>query len=104
VTSEQEHMLKKVAEVAARKLMPIEAHAVCVLLSLAFGRNTLQSRIFACHVNEVRRGLGLPQITQTAAGNPTIEEKIDILQSAPRPLGSDEYRIKVRDRSNGPVK
>jgi hypothetical protein len=67
VTAEQERMLKKVAKVAARMLTPIETHSICVLLSMAFGRGTLQSRTFAWHVNGVRRALGLPQVTQAAA-------------------------------------
>jgi hypothetical protein len=82
VTAEQERMLKIVAKVAARRLTPIETHSICVLLSMAFGRGTLPSRTFAWHVNEVRSALGLPQVTQAAAGNPTIEEKMNILRSA----------------------
>jgi hypothetical protein len=80
VTAEQERMLKKVAKVAARRLTPIETHSICVLLSMAFGRGTLQSRTFAWHVNEARSALGLPQVTQAAAGNPTMEEKMNILR------------------------
>ena|ERR1019366_10735740 len=68
VTTEQDRMLKKVAKVAARRLTPIETHSICVLLSMAFGRGTSQSRTFAWHVNEVRSALGLPQVTQAAAG------------------------------------
>jgi hypothetical protein len=89
VTAEQEHMLKKVAEVAARKLMPQETHSICALLAVAFGTGTLQSRIFAWHVNDIRRSLGLPQVTQAAAGNPTMEEKVNILQSALEKLGDE---------------
>jgi len=89
VTAEQESMLKKVAKVAARRLTPIETHSICVLLSMAFGRGTLQSRTFAWHVNEVRRSLGLAQITQAAAGNPTMEEKMNILRSAMEKLGDE---------------
>jgi hypothetical protein len=96
VTAEQEHMLKKVAEVAARKLIPIETHAICVLLSMAFGRGTLQSRTFAWHVNEVRRSLGLPQVTQAAAGNPTMEEKMNILRSAVEKLGDKAQSVLIR--------
>jgi hypothetical protein len=72
ITVDQEHMLKKVAEVAATRLNPIEAYSLSVLLSMAFGTGTIQSRIFARHVNAVRRGLGLRQITQAAAGNLVI--------------------------------
>jgi hypothetical protein len=96
VTAEQEQMLKKVAEVAARKLMPIEIHAICVLLSMAFGRGTLQSRTFASHVNEVRRALGLPQVTQAAAGNPTMEEKMNILRSAVEKLDDEAQAILIQ--------
>src|SRR6202007_2960107 len=59
---------------ATTRLTAIETHSICVLLSIAFGRGTMQGRIFARHVNAVRRKLGLPQITQAAAGNPTTEE------------------------------
>jgi hypothetical protein len=93
LTAEQDRLLRKVAEVAARKLMPIDVHALSVLISLAFGRNTLQSRIFAQHVNAVRRSLGLLQITHAAAGNPTIEEKVNILQSALEKLGDEAYAV-----------
>ena len=47
VTAEQERMLEQVAKVAARRLTPVETHSICVLLSMAFGRDTLQSRTFA---------------------------------------------------------
>jgi hypothetical protein len=96
VPAEQEHMLKKVAQAAATRLTPIETHSICVLLSMAFGRGTLQSRTFAWHVNEVRRNLGLPQVTQAAAGNPTMEEKVNILQSAVEKLGNEAQAILIR--------
>ena len=95
VTAEQERMLKKVAKVAARRLTPIETHSICVLLSMAFGRGTLQSRTFAWQVNEVRRSLGLPQVTQAAAGNPTMEEKMQILRSAVEKLGYEAQAILI---------
>ena len=95
VTAEQEHMLKKVAEVAARRLTPIETHSICVLLSMAFGRGTLQSRTFARHANATRLHLGLPQITQAAAGNPTTQEKMDILRSAMEKLGEDAEAVLI---------
>ena len=96
VTAEQESMLKKVAKVAARRLTPIETHSICVLLSMAFGRGTLQSRTFAWHVNEVRRSLGLAQITQAAAGNPTMEEKMNILRSAVEKLDDEAQAILIQ--------
>ena len=89
VTADQEHMLKAVAEVAAVSLTPIETHSICVLLSMAFGRGTIQSRIFAWYVNATRLELGLPRITQAAAGNPTMEEKMNILRSAVEKLGDE---------------
>ena len=95
VTAEQERMLKKVAKVAARRLTPIETHSICVLLSMAFGRGTLQSRTFAWHVNEVRSALGLPQVTQAAAGNPTMEEKMQILRSAVEKLGDEAQAMLI---------
>jgi hypothetical protein len=89
VTAEQEHMLRTVAEVAAKTLTPIETHSICVLLAMAFGRGTIQSRIFARHVNATRLELGLARITQAAAGNPTLEEKMNILRSAVEKLGDE---------------
>jgi len=93
VTAEQERMLKKVAKVTAWRLTPIETHSICVLLSMAFGRGTLQSRTFAWQVNDVRRSLGLPQVTQAAAGNPTVEEKMNILRSALEKLDEEAYAV-----------
>jgi hypothetical protein len=89
VTADQEHMLKAVAEVAAVSLTAIETHSICVLLSMAFGRGTIQSRIFAWHVNATRLELGLPRITHAAAGNPTMQEKMNILRSAVEKLGDE---------------
>ena len=57
----EERMLQSVAEAAANRLTPVETHSICVLLSMAFGTGTMQSRIFARHVNAMRRKLGLPQ-------------------------------------------
>ncbi len=96
VPADQEDMLKRVAQAAATRLTPIETHSICVLLSTAFGRGTLQSRTFAWHVNEVRRALGLPQVTQAAAGNPTTEEKMQILRSAVDKLGDDAQAVLIR--------
>jgi hypothetical protein len=103
VTAEQERMLKKVARVAARRLTPIETHSICVLLSMAFGRGTLQSRTFAWHVNEVRRSLGLPQVTQAAAGNPTMEEKMNILRSAVEKLDDEAQAILIQVLLGSPL-
>jgi len=89
VTADREDMLKIVARAAATRLTPIETHAICVLLSMAFGKGTIESRIFARHANAIRLDLGLPQITQAAAGNPTMEEKMEILRSAVEKLGAD---------------
>ena len=95
VTAEQGRMLKKVAEVAAMKLTPIETHSICVLLSMAFG-TALPSRVFASHVNAVRRSVGLPQVTQAAAGNPTMAEKTQILQSAVEKLDDEAQAILIQ--------
>jgi hypothetical protein len=89
-------MLNAVARAAAMKLSPIETHAICVLLSMSFGRGTIQSRIFARHVNAVRLDIGLPQITQAAAGNPTTEQKMELLRSAMEKLGDDAQGVSVR--------
>ena len=96
VAADQEDMLKKVAQAAATRLTPIETHAICVLLSMAFGRGTIQSRIFARQVNAIRLDLGLPQITQAAAGNPTMEEKMEVLRSAMEKLGDDAQAVLIR--------
>lgn len=82
-------MLKKVAEVAAKKLTPIETHSICVLLSMAFRRGTLPSRIFGRHVNAIRVTIGLPRITDAAAGSPKMQEKMLILRSAVEKLGEE---------------
>lgn len=95
ITPEQKDLLKRVAEVAARRLTPPETHSICVLLSMAFGTGTIQSRIFARHANATRLHLGLPQITQ-AAGNPTMEEKMEILRSAVEKLGDDAQAVLIR--------
>lgn len=95
VTVDQENMLKKVAEVAAKKLIPIETHSICVLLSMAFGRGTVQSQIFARHVNAIRVAIGLPGITDAVAGNPTTEEKMRILRSAVEKLGDEAQAVLI---------
>jgi hypothetical protein len=94
--ADQEDMLKKVAQAAATRLTPIETHSICVLLSMAFGIGTIQSRIFAQHVNAIRLGLGLPQITHAVAGNPTTEEKMELLRSAMEKLGDDAQAVLIR--------
>jgi hypothetical protein len=96
VPADQGDLLKRVAQAAATRLTPIETHSICVLLSMAFGRGTLQSRTFAWHVNEARRSLGLPQITQAAASNPTMQEQVDILRSAVEKLGDKAQSVLIR--------
>lgn len=59
-TNNEEQMLHRVAQAAANRLTAIETHSICVLLSMAFGTGTMQSRIFARHVNAVRGKVGLP--------------------------------------------
>src|SRR6266702_8821016 len=93
VTGAEKDMLKIVARAAATKLIPIETHSICVLLSMAFGKGTIQSRIFARHVNAIRLDLGLAQITQAVAGNPTTEEKMELLRSATEKLGDDGQAV-----------
>lgn len=90
ITPEQEDLLKRVAEVAARRLTPLETHSICVLLSMAFGRRTVQARTFAQHINAIRIENSLPPIADIVAGNPTSEEKMLILQSALEKLGEAE--------------
>jgi hypothetical protein len=96
VTGAEKDMLKIVARAAATKLTPIETHAICVLLSMAFGKGTIESRIFARHANAIRLDLGLPQITQAAAGNPMMEEKMEILRSAVEKLGDGAQAVLIR--------
>ena len=103
VPADQGDMLKRVAEAAATRLTPIETHSICVLLSMAFGRGTLQSRTFAWHVNEVRRALGLPQVTHAAAGNPTMEEKMNILRSAVEKLDDEAQSILIQMLLRSPL-
>lgn len=103
VTAEQEQMLKQVARVAARRLTPIETHSICVLLSMAFGTGTLESRTFAWHVNEVRMSLGLPQVTQAAADNPTTEEKMNILRSAVEKLDDEAQAVLIEVLLRSPM-
>ena len=71
--------------------------------AIAFGRGTLQGRIFAWHVNEVRRSLGLPQVTQAAAGNPTMEEKMNILRSAVEKLDDEAQAILIQVLLRSPM-
>lgn len=99
----QEKMLQSVARIAATRLAPIEVHAICVLLSMAFGRGTIQSRIFAGHVNAVRRSFGLPEITQAAAGNPILQEKMDILRSALEKLGEEGQAMLISVLLHSPM-
>jgi hypothetical protein len=96
VTAAEEDMLRIVARAAATKLTPIETHAICVLLSMAFGRGTIESRIFARHANAIRLDLGLTQITQAVAGNPTREEKMKILRSAVEKLDDEAQAILIQ--------
>jgi hypothetical protein len=96
VTGAEEDMLKIVARAAATKLSPIETHAICVLLSMSFGKGTIESRIFARHANAIRLDLGLPQITQAAAGNPSTEEKMELLRFATEKLGDDAQAVLIR--------
>ena len=96
VPADEQDMLKRVAEEAAKKLTPLEIHSICVLLSMAFGTGTIQSRIFAWYANETRADLGLPRITDAVAGNPTTEEKMQILRSAVEKLGDDAQGVLIR--------
>jgi hypothetical protein len=95
-TAADENMLEILARAAATKLTPVETHAICVLLSMAFGRGTIESRIFAAQVNALKLDLGLPQITHAVAGNPTTEEKMEILRSAMERLGDDAQAVLIR--------
>lgn len=103
VTVDQENKLRRVAEEAAKRLTPIEIHSLCVLLSMAFGTGTIQSRIFAWYANETRMDLGLPRITDAVAGNPTTEEKIQILRSAVEKLGDEAQAILIQVLLRSPM-
>lgn len=99
----EEQMLQRVAQAAATRLTPIETHSIGVLLSMAFGTGTMQSRIFARHLNAVRRKVGLPQITQAAAGNPTTEEKVNILRTAVEKLGDEAQALLLEVLLHSPL-
>ena len=45
--------------------------------------------------NAVRRDLGLPQITQAAAGDPTMDEKMQILRSAVEKLDDQAQALLI---------
>jgi len=95
--------LRRVGEEAAKRLTPIEIHSICVLLSMAFGTGTIQSRIFAWYANEMRVDLGLPRITDAIAGNPTMEEKMQILRSALKKLGDDAQAVLIEVLLRSPL-
>src|SRR5258708_27547172 len=103
LAADQEDMLKRVASAAAGRVTRIEIHSIGALLSMSFGIGTIQSRIFARHVNLIRRGLGLPQITQAAAGDPTMEEKMQILRSAVEKLGDEAQAILIQVLLRSPM-
>jgi hypothetical protein len=46
-------------------------------------------------VNAIRFDLGLPQITQAVAGDPTTEEKMQILRSAVDKLGDEAQAVLI---------
>jgi hypothetical protein len=54
-------------------------------------------------VNEVRSALGLPQVTQAAAGNPTMEEKMNILRSAVEKLDDEAQAILIQVLLGSPL-
>lgn len=77
-----EKLIEVVAQAAATKLTPQEAHAVGVSFVIRFGRGCEEARTYAKHVNSARERLGLPKITQAVAGNPSAEERLALFQSA----------------------
>lgn len=80
--SEFDKLIEMVAQAAATRLTPQEAHAVGVSLVIRFGRGCEEARTYAKHVNTARESLGLPKITQTVAGNPSAEERLALFRSA----------------------
>jgi len=77
-----EKLIAIVAQAAATKLTPQEAHAVGVSLVIRFGRGCEEARTYAKHVNATREKLGLPKITHAAAGNPSAEQRVELFRSA----------------------
>ena len=88
-----EKLIEVVAQAAGTKLTPEEAHAVGVLFVARFGRGCHEARTYAKHVNAVREKLGLPRITQAVAGNPSAEEKIELLRSATEKLDDETIAV-----------
>jgi hypothetical protein len=77
-----EKLIEVVAQAAATRLTPQEAHAVGVSLVIRFGRGCEEARTYAKYVNAARERLGLPKIVQTVAGNPSAAEKLALFHSA----------------------
>lgn len=77
-----ERLIEVIAQAAATKLTPQEAHAIGVSLVIRFGRGCEEARTYAKHVNATRQNLGLSRITQSVAGNPNAEERVALFRSA----------------------
>lgn len=77
-----ENLIELIAQAAAAKLTPQEAHAIGVSLVIRFGGGCEEARTYAQHVNATREKLGLPRITQAVAGNPSAKEKQELFRSA----------------------
>ena len=82
----EDNLIEVIAQAAATKLTPQEAHAIGVSLVIRFGRGCEEVRTYATHVNAAGEKLGLPSITQTVAGNPSAEERLALFRSATEKL------------------
>ncbi|HEV2399366.1 MAG TPA: hypothetical protein VGS27_20635 [Candidatus Sulfotelmatobacter sp.] len=82
----EQNLIEIIAQAAARKLTPQEAHAIGVSLVIRFGRGCEEARSYARHVNATREKLGLTKITYTVAGNPSAEERLSLFRSATEKL------------------
>jgi hypothetical protein len=88
-----EKLIEVVAQAAATKLTPQEAHAIGVSLVNRFGRGCEEARTYANHVNTTRQKLGLPKITQAVAGNPSADERLELFQSAIEKLDDEAVAV-----------
>lgn len=81
-----EKLIEVIAQAAATKLTPQEAHAIGIALVIRFGRGCQEARTYATHVNAIREKRGLSKITQSVAGNPSTEERLALFRSATEKL------------------
>lgn len=96
-----ENLIELIAQAAAAKLTPQEAHAIGVSLVIRFGGGCEEARTYAQHVNATGEKLGLPRITQAVAGNPSAKEKQELFRSAIEKL--DDKTVCYKDVKDKPT-